>query len=138
LKYDATYFIKLRLLLTNDLERSELAVLIETCTRGFLNQAEKLLGLHVDYLYDAALHDQEMRIIDIKLNLHKERLDLVCSLHFTIHHVFALALEYGTTYDDFILTHHSWGRCLLVSIIKDYSDTSLCYASIALFVNQFL
>lgn len=54
------------LLLFQGLQSHGLLVLIHARSGRLLNHTQRLLRLHVDHLRDAALHDEEVRIVDVQ------------------------------------------------------------------------
>lgn len=58
----------LLLLLLNRLERVLLLKLVHARAGGLLDHGEDLRGLHIEHLRDAALHDEEVRVVHVELH----------------------------------------------------------------------
>lgn len=65
---NALDLLQLQLLLLQQLQRVGLFLFEQTCARGLFNQPEELLGLHVDDLRDAALHDEKVGVVHVELH----------------------------------------------------------------------
>mmetsp|Transcript_65002 Transcript_65002/g.164753 ORF Transcript_65002/g.164753 Transcript_65002/m.164753 type:complete len:740 (+) Transcript_65002:1548-3767(+) len=73
----AVDLVNLVLLLLQGLESTDLFVLVHARTGRLLDHTQSFLGLHVDHLGDTALHDQEVRVVDIEGDRVEKVLDLV-------------------------------------------------------------
>jgi hypothetical protein len=138
LQDNRAYLIELGLLLLDNFERCELTVLVEASARSLLDKTQKLFGFHVNDLHDSALHHKKVRIVYIELDLHEERLNLVRSLNLAIQYVLALAIEYGASDDNLVITHKCRWRYPLIGIVKNQGDAGLVNSGIPLLVDQLL
>ncbi len=83
---------KLVVLLLNELESLLFLGLVKTDSGSLFNQPKHFLGLHIDDLGNSALHNKEVRVVDVELDGAKEHLDLFSRLHLPVDIVFRLAL----------------------------------------------
>ena len=109
---------KLVVLLLNQLKCLLFLALIETDSGSLLNQSKHFLGLHINDLGDSALHNEEVRVVDVELDRAKEHLDLFSRLHLPIDVVLRLALLHGAAYTDRGQVHIPRRRLLFVCVIK--------------------
>mmetsp|Transcript_31414 Transcript_31414/g.92086 ORF Transcript_31414/g.92086 Transcript_31414/m.92086 type:complete len:625 (+) Transcript_31414:1709-3583(+) len=65
---DGVELVDLGLLLLDGLDGGDALGLVHARTGGLLDHAEDFVGLHVEDLGDAALHDEEVGIVDVELD----------------------------------------------------------------------
>lgn len=94
--------------------------------------------LHVDDLGDAALHDEKMRVVDVKVHAHEHTLDLVGGLCTTVQRVLRLAFGDDSADYDSVAVDKLRRAALLVRIVEGDGDRGARDARIAAFVNQLL
>ena len=97
------------------------------------------LWLTLMYLCDSSLHNQKMRIVNIKLNRSKEILNSVVLNIAAINQILVLSTYHNLSRDcHFIIVFISQRWLLLVSIVKGDWHSGLGNSCLTIFVDQFL
>ena len=97
------------------------------------------LWLTLMYLCDSSLHNQKMRIVNIKLNRSKEILNSVVLDIAAINQILVLSTYHNLSRDcHFIIVFISQRRLLLVSVVKGDWHSGLGNSCLTIFVDQFL
>ena len=138
LRDDLFDLLQLGVLLPDELESLSLLRLVEADARSLLNEPQDLLGLHVDNLGDAALHDQKVRIIDIQFDRAKQGLDFLGGLRLPVDVVFRLRVLDGARHDNLVEVSVAGRRLRLVAIVEFDGDGGLGDSRVTLLVDKFL
>ena len=132
-----SHLVDLELLLVNGLHCTLLLRLVHPGSRSLLDHAENLDRLHVEDLGDAALHDEEMRVVDVKLHRMEKVLDLTSLGGVSVDEVLALAS------DEDLPGHGDLGRTLVanggsvwIRVVENNCHDSLVHSRLTLLVNQ--
>ena len=129
--------IDLELLFVNGLHGTLLLRLVHPGSRGLLDHAEDFDRLHVEHLGDAALHDEEVGVVDIELHRVEKVLHLTSLGGVSVDKVFALPSNQDLPgYGDLGGTLVADGGSVGIRVVENNCHDSLVHSRLTLLVNQ--
>ena len=134
---DGVELVDLGLLLLDGLDGGDALGLVHARAGGLLDHAEDFVGLHVEDLGDAALHDEEVRVVNVELDGVEEVGHLPGGGVAAVDEILAPAAEEDLTGDGHLgtlLVSDGAGRLILV--VEDDGDAGLVDAGLALLVHE--
>ena len=132
-------FLDFRVFLLDGPQGRLLARFVHACACSLLHHAEDFDGAHVEHLGDAALHNEEVRIVHIQLHGMEQGLHTLCLSDVTVDEVLVAPSNRDLSCNcDRCHVLISERRLLRVTIVENKCDRSLCDACLALFIHEFL
>lgn len=116
-----------------------LSILKHTCSGGFFYHGEDFGSFHVQDLCNAALHDDEIGVVDVEADTLEQVLNSGLLGTMSIDEIFACAAHDNLPCDaDLSILLEAYRAGLLVGVIEDDGDAGLCDTGLPAFVDEIL